>query len=126
MTVTVAQFRADFPEFADTSKYPDASVAFWLNVAVTRLNPTRWADMLDMGTELFIAHQVVLSARNARANTPGATVAPIASKSVDKVSVSYDTSAVRLDNAGHWAATNYGQQFWQLLQMAGAGGVQLI
>lgn len=124
MTVTVAQFRADFPEFADATKYPDASVNFWLNIAATRLDPVRWADMLDPGTELFVAHQVVLSARNAK--SAGVTVAPIASKSVDKVSVSYDTSAVRLDNAGHWAATNYGQQFWQLLQMAGAGGVQLI
>jgi hypothetical protein len=39
------------------------------------------------------------------------------------VSVSYDTAAVTLTDAGHWNATTYGIQFWQLQQMAGAGGI---
>lgn len=121
--IDATKFRADFPEFADAAKYPDAAVAFWLALAGKLLNAQRWVDMLDFGTELFVAHQLTLAARNAK--TAGAVAAPVAAKSVDKVSVTYDTSAVRLENAGHWAATNYGQQFYQLMQLAGAGGVQV-
>lgn len=121
--IDATKFRADFPEFAGAAKYPDAMVNFWLNLAAVRLSPTRWADMLDYGTELFVAHQLTLATRSAK--NGGAVVAPVSAKSVDKVSVTYDTSAVTLDNAGHWATTSYGQQFWQLLMLAGAGGVQL-
>lgn len=121
--IDAAKFRADFPEFGDPAKYPDSMVAFWLALAGKMLNAPRWADLLDMGTELFVAHQLVLASRNQR--SAGNVPAPIAAKSVDKVSVTYDTSAVKLENAGHWAATNYGMQFWQLQQMAGAGGIQI-
>lgn len=33
MTVTVATFRADFPEFADTNKYPNSTIQYWLAIA---------------------------------------------------------------------------------------------
>lgn len=121
--IDATKFRTDFPEFADEAKYTPAMVEFWLKLAVLRLNEKRWADLYDFGIELFVAHQLVLATKNLK--TAGVQVAPVASKSVDKVSVSYDTSAVTLDNAGHWSTTNYGQQFWQLLLMAGAGGVQV-
>lgn len=98
-------------------------VQFWLNLAGKMLNADRWVDILDFGTELFVAHQLILGARNLK--NAGQVNAPVSSKSVDKVSVSYDTKNVQLENAGHWATTSYGLQFWQLMQMAGAGGVQL-
>lgn len=121
--MNVAQFRADFPEFADTVKYPDGSVNFWLTFMGKLLNAARWADLLDMGLELATAHHLIINAKNQK--SAGGILAPISSKSVDTVSVSFDTKAVTLENAGHWATTNYGQRFWQLLMMAGAGGVQL-
>lgn len=124
MTVTAAQFRLDFPEFADTVKYPDPMVTFWLNYAALMLNADRWATALNFGIELMTAHQVALAARNLT-GTPGAILAPQSAKSVDKVAVSYDTSAVRLENAGHWNGTSYGIQFIQLARMMGAGGMQL-
>lgn len=121
MAVTAAQFRLDFPEFGDTTRYPDALVTFWLNFAVTMLTPTaaRWDTVFNMGVELMTAHQVTLAKR------AGALAAPQASKAVDKVSVSYDTSAVTLENGGHWNGTSYGVQFLQLARMIGAGGIQL-
>ena len=123
MTITAVQFRLDFPEFADVVKYTPAMVEFWLRLAAVRLSEKRWVDMLDFGTELFVAHNLVVATRNLK--TAGAQMAPISSKTVDKVSVSYDTSAITDANAGYWSSTGYGQQFWQLLQMAGAGGVQI-
>ncbi|ECC3368559.1 TPA: DUF4054 domain-containing protein, partial [Escherichia coli] len=47
------------------------------------------------------------------------------SKSVDKVSVSYDTSATLNPDAGFWNNTRYGAEFYQLITMFGAGGRQL-
>jgi len=124
MSVDAAKFRQDFPEFADTTKYPDAMVNFWLGFAVLMLNADRWGAALDYGVELMVAHEVTLAAAS-KAGKPGAILAPQSSKTVDKVSVSYDTSAVKLENAGHWAGTSYGMQFFQMARMMGAGGVQL-
>lgn len=33
MTVTAATFRVDFPEFADTNKYPNTTINYWLAIA---------------------------------------------------------------------------------------------
>jgi hypothetical protein len=124
MTVTAASFRVDFPEFSDTTKYPDAAVTFWLTYALTLLNAQRFCEMLDYATEFFIAHELTLGYRN-RPGYTGLVMAPQASKTVDKVSVSYDTSSVKLENAGHWGGTSYGLQLLGLMRMFGAGPIQL-
>jgi hypothetical protein len=41
-TVTVASFRASFPEFASADIFPDSSITFWLNWAYLLLNADRW------------------------------------------------------------------------------------
>lgn len=125
----VATFREDFPEFTDDVKFPDARIEFWLSIAGIMLNATRWDTLLDHGTELFIAHHLTMDLANQRAADTGGnigqTMGPLASKSVDKVAASYTTGAVTLENAGHWNLTTYGLQFYQLLRMVGAGGIQL-
>lgn len=128
MTVTPASFRGDFPEFADTTKFPDASIAFWLNVAGLQLNATRWGTMLDYGTELFVAHNVTLQARNAKVAATGGiagqVTGPVASESVGPVSVGYDTGAATIDGGGAWNLTTYGILLLQMAEMIGAGGAQ--
>lgn len=129
MIVTPADLRRDFPEFADAAKYPEPMVQFWLNLAVLSLPELRWGDWWAIGQELFAAHQLVVAANNikvaGRGNTPGVVSGPVASKSVDKVSVSYDAGAVALTDGGFWNLTTYGIQFLQMARMVGAGGVQL-
>jgi hypothetical protein len=115
----VAGFRAAYPAFSDAVRYPDAMVTAQLAVAAIRLDPVRWDTLLDSGVGLFVAHQLALTDRGA------SFAAPTASKSVDKVSVSYDTAAVSLVDGGYWNATPYGVQFLQLSRMIGAGGIQL-
>lgn len=124
MTVTTASFRAAFSEFADTDQYPDPMVTFWLTYCQSLLvNTCRWGDLLDYGVNLMLAHQCVLATRNAK--QAGAIAAPITARSVDKVSTSYDTGMVTLENGGHWNGTSYGVQFLQLARMVGSGGMQL-
>ncbi|USE78842.1 DUF4054 domain-containing protein [Cupriavidus gilardii] len=127
--VDVAQFRQDFPEFSDTTKYPDAVVQFWLTVSVSLVNPCRWGVLTDQGIELCTAHHLVLAARDEQAvavgGIPGQMTGPLSSKSVDKVSAGYDTGAATLDGAGFWALSSYGIRYLTLARMFGAGGIQL-
>ncbi|MGN5479517.1 DUF4054 domain-containing protein [Cupriavidus basilensis] len=124
----VAQFRKDFPEFADTTRYPDSQVSFWLNVSVSMVNPQRWGELTDLGIELCTAHNLVLGAKDVQAAAVGGILGqasgPLASKSVDKVSASYDTGAATIDDAGAWNLTGYGVRYLTLARLMGAGGLQ--
>lgn len=121
-----AQFRIDFPEFADPVVYTDGAVNFWLGVATKLLRAERWADMLDTGLELFTAHNLSLQrTASGTPNAPGANTGLVASKTVDKLSITYDASAGIIPNAGHWNLTTYGTRFLWLMNMAGMGPTQL-
>ncbi|NML34943.1 DUF4054 domain-containing protein [Paraburkholderia sp. G-4-1-8] len=127
--MTPSQLRSDFPEFADVTIYPDSLVNMWLTVANSLVNPIRWAELTDLGIELAACHHLAISAKDQLAasvgGVPGEVKGPTASKSVDKVSVSYDTSAVTLTDAGFWNMTSYGTRFLGLARMFGAGGLQI-
>ena len=124
-----AQFRTDFPEFADTAKYTDAAIGIWLTVAGLSLPADRWGALLDIGTELFVAHHLVIGVGNQKASAnggvPGQTGGAVASESVDKVSISYDTGASTIEGGDFWNSSTYGIQFLRMARMAGAGGIQL-
>ncbi|WP_429498951.1 DUF4054 domain-containing protein [Robbsia andropogonis] len=125
----VPSFREQFPEFSDTSLYPDAWISPWLTVAVMLVNADRFGELTDYAVALVAAHHLVIASKDAKAamagGVPGAITGPTASKSVDKVSVSYDTSAVKLEDAGFWGMSSYGLRFFTLCNMFGAGGFQL-
>ena len=126
---TIAQFRIDFPEFVDTTKYPDAMVTFWSNLAYNLLNDERWGDIKYQGICLFTAHQIALQAMDIQDVTgggdPGRSSAIISSASAGGVSMSMDTSASIENDAGHWNETRYGRQYIRLAKMFGIGGLQL-
>jgi hypothetical protein len=123
-----AQFRTDFPEFADVVAYPDSSVDFWIRLATKLLRPSRWADVLDEGIELFVAHNLALqraASSGGSSGVPGMNSGVVASKTVDKLSITYDSSVGIVPNAGHWNLTTYGTRFLWLMNMAGMGPTQL-
>ena len=129
MTIAAADFRTAFPEFADSVRFTDQAVAIQVAIAVLRLPVDRWDNLYDHGCGLFVAHAMSLQDRAARTaaagGSPGTISAPLTSKTVDKVSASYDTSAESLVDGGYWNQTSYGIQFLQLARMIGAGGIQL-
>lgn len=129
MTATVASFRQALPEFADGSVFPNFQVEFWLAVAAKLVNSSRWGTLTDTGIYLFTAHNITLEQRAARTaangGIPGETPGIVNNKSVDKVSVGYDTSAGSETEAGHWNLTIYGTRFIRMSRMMGAGGIQL-
>lgn len=122
-------FREDFPEFNDTVKYPDSTVNFFIILGQKMLNADRWGDVLDYGIGLVVAHHLTIAARDQETaelgGTPGKVVGIETSKSVDKVSITFDAGGIAYDNAGFWNMTSYGIRFYQMLRITGAGGIQL-
>lgn len=129
MTITVQQFRADFPEFGSTSTFPNSGIQFWLDFSYNFLNASRWGKSLDIGAELFAAHNLAIEAKAQAAASaggiPGEQTGPVNSKSVDKVSIGYDTGAGIQPDAGHWNLTVYGTRFIRMVRMFGAGPIQV-
>lgn len=130
MTATAATLRQHFPEFADETTYPDTNVEFWLGIAAKLVNESRWGELTDLGQELFAAHKLVLEFQaQASADTgsaPGTAQGGVVSgKSVDKVSVNYDTGAAAELDAGHWNMTTFGKRYIRLARMMGAGPIQV-
>lgn len=126
---TVSDFRRDFPQFSDDTKYPDAVIEFRLNLADMLIDGSAMGNMFPYLAELFVAHYMVLNAADTAAGAlggaGGATSGVVASKSVDKVSVSYDNNSTLNADAGFWNFSRYGTEFWQLLMLFGYGGIQL-
>ena len=123
----IATFRAVFPEFVDSAKYPDAQAQYYLDFAVQSLRPEAWRNLLERGTGLFVAHYLAMSAISRAGTVPGrGQLGIVASKSVGPASISYDNSAISAQaDAGHWALTSYGLMYWELMRMVGTGGWQL-
>ena len=127
---TVSDFRALFPQFADTTKFPDARVAARLAVADRLLNESvTGPDLFPYFCGLFVAHYMALDAADNRSvaagGAGGANSGILTSKSVDKVSMSYDASMTMDPNAGFWNNSRYGSEFYEYLMIFGAGGIQL-
>lgn len=124
-----AQFRVDFPEFANPEQYPDSQLNFWGGIATKMVNACLWLDMTTTGIELYVAHELTLARLNAQAaqsgGTPGQSGGIASSKTVGQVSVSYDPNTTTEKDAGWWNLTVYGKQFIRLARMFGAGVVQL-
>ena len=123
------QFRKDFPEFADTARFPNQQIDFWGGMGEKLISQTRFGTLYTEAVELFTAHNLVLSAQSrtaaATGGMPGGNPGAVASKAVGSVNVSYDTSSAMEPNAGHWNQTTYGRQYIHLVRMIGQGCYQL-
>ncbi len=123
--VDYATFVSVFPEFASPATYPEAQVAFWLGQAPNQISEARFGRSVDLGCMLFAAHNLALGAKDAMAaaggGISGSASGVVASKTVDKVTVSYDTGATTIVGAGAWNATTYGQRLYKMIQAANTG-----
>lgn len=128
----VAGFREAFPQFTEDAA-PDARVRFFLALAERLLPPERWGDLLDDGISLYAAHNLTLEAEIKKDKTGAGAISAAAgpvtgeSKTVGSMSKSVTRAGAAgqgtsLLNAGSYNSTVYGQQFWQLVQIVGAGG----
>jgi Protein of unknown function (DUF4054) len=128
MAITVDQFRQNFPEFKSAIVYPDTMVSLWLNFAYLLLSSRRWRQALDMGAQLYTAHQITLqglsTAEGANGAPPGMAQGPISAKTVGELTINYDTAMGGTAEDGSWAQTRYGTFFVKLARQFGSGPVQ--
>lgn len=127
--MVIATFRAAFPEFANTSTYPDAQITFWATLAEQQVVQRIWGDVWGLGVQLYVAHEITLAAQNVQAaavgGSPGQSGGIANSKAVGAVNVAYDAATQTEKDAGWWNRTTYGQQFIRLTRIFGAGAIQL-
>lgn len=115
------------PEFTSAASYPLALVNAWIPAAVAQINQSRFGSQYNLAVCLYIAHQVTLSAREIQTTAPGTALAgeaygPIASKSIDKLSISYGTMGT-VDGAGAYNQTSYGIRLFELIRSYASGPI---
>jgi len=123
--LTVQQFRTDFPEFADTAVYTDASLGAFIDQALCYIStnnmygPLRDKSRL-LAQELMTAHLQtiqtrILSGQNATGQ--------IAATSIDSVSVSLVAPPNRTQFEYWLGQTPYGQRLLALLSAKAPAGL---
>lgn len=118
ISVTVAQFRAQFPEF---SYVTDAVIQNWITKATPFFDPIRWDDLLNLGVMYWVAHQITLATANA---TQPLTDDSTMQKAGD-VSYQRDSRLVNAQAEDPYMRTTYGQMYRYYMRYVGAGAIAL-
>jgi hypothetical protein len=116
-------FRAQFPAFTSTTKYPDEQLSGYFTMATLYIFPKDWGgvcgERLQLCLNLMTAHLAWLNQLIVAGNT---SAAPVAGASIDKVSV----SLVAPESKSAWTywlnTTPYGKQLLALLRLLSRGG----
>lgn len=116
-TFDVAAFRAQFPAFTSTTKYPDLQLAGYFTMAGCYVYPCDWSlfsgDCLQLALNLMTAH---LAHTNAQVIAGNTTTGAVTGASIDKVSVSLAGPPTTNGWQAWLATTPYGLQLWALIR----------
>ncbi|KAA2237676.1 DUF4054 domain-containing protein [Salinarimonas soli] len=128
--MTPGRFYEIFPELVSQDPAQPDVVPYWIGFAGKLVDAARWGDLAEDGIALLAAHHVVLArqalaAASKRGGVPGVAAGVVSGKSIDKVSVSYDTGSAAVEGGAHFNLTTYGTRYLQLARMMGLGGLQL-
>lgn len=121
-----AVFRADFPVFADTCKYPQSTLQMYWNTATCYISDRFGGcycgglkpKQQTLALNLMTAHLLALSGLIASGETPGI----LTGATIDKITVSIEPPPAT-NQWQYWLQTTpYGQQLLALLQLVSVGG----
>ena len=125
----IPAFRAEFPEFVDSTVYPTPMITLWATLAEKQIVQDIWTDLYPTAVKLYVAHELVIATQNVKASkmngSPGQSGGIANNKTVGSVSVSFDSTSQTEKDAGWWNRTTYGMQLYRLMRIFGAGCVQL-
>lgn len=135
MTFDVSIFRQQFPEFSDSTKYPDAQVTMANVMAQQFIDPVDTpcrmlsGDALALALNYMTAQILALAVLAAQSlSGPGGVPAQGGfeqSASIDKISVSKVPPPAK-DGWQYWLGqTTYGQSLWALLSLKAVGGLSV-
>lgn len=125
--ITIADFRMRFPEFEDTSEYPDGRIQIFLDDAVCLMgtDENRWCGTCkyDQALAYLVAH-LLFVATGSEAGATSANAGPITQKTAGGVSVTRGAATkTRSDGDDFYMSTVYGQRFITLRNSCFAGAV---
>lgn len=125
----ITQFRLDFPEFADNTIYTDSMCSFW-SVLGEQINSLEvFGSAYTQLIELFTAHNLSVQATNISASDvggiPTGNGGAISSKTVEQVSVDYDSVSTAISGGGDFNSTSYGRQYLILRRQFTCGVMQV-
>jgi hypothetical protein len=105
MATTPSELKKIFPEFANE---PNSRLNFFINAAVTRLNPDAFCDKYDQAVCFLSAHLLTLSNRAGQGGS-------VTSEKVGDLARSYSAPKGASDGSSY-SSTSYGQMFEDLLR----------
>lgn len=118
-----AQFRAQFPAFANPATYTDVTLQQYFNAAGLYVQNSKYGFLGAAGATLqclylLTAHLAYIGTQIMNGQTPGVTI----TATIDKISVGLQ-QAVLKNQWQYWLqSTPYGQQLLALLQVQSVGG----
>lgn len=123
----IAQFRLDFPQFSDETKYTDSMCTFWSELAEENLSvdvfpPKTYKSLV----ELYTAHHIVLQYADVFTSNIGGLpigqAGAITGKDQGTVNYTFDGASAAIQNGGEFNVTEYGRQYLQLRNIYAKGG----
>ncbi len=115
-------FRLDFPEFADNTAYPDASLLATRDAATGYISPQNYGYLQGKGRaralNLMTAHLIALADTLKAGQMPSM----ISASTVDKVAITLTPPPVKSQLQWWLSLTPRGQQLLALLSASAAGG----
>ncbi len=123
MAITPAEFQARFTEFVSVS---DPRIQTFIDKALLNLDEGVWGNYFVEGQLYLTAHFLTLAEISAKSSSGSAGLSPLASKSIGDVSYSFATGTVESGSETYFQATTYGQEYWRLCKIVGAGIVAII
>jgi hypothetical protein len=121
----VTFFRLNFPEFANSTTFPDATLQRYWNTAITFISNENYGALCGddrfWALNLATAHVAKLAVNQAN-NTPSGITQ---SATIDKVSVTLVPPPVKTQFQWWLNLTPYGQELAMILQVHSAGGFHI-
>lgn len=121
VNVTVQMLRQAFPEFGNTTDYPDAYIQRFITQATMYISTVSRIirdDVRVLAIEYMACHLITLSATDGKGNIKGndsGAGGVLTSATIDSVSVSFQ-AVIAKDGFEQWIqSTPYGKAYWALL-----------
>ena len=111
----IEHFKIRYPEFKEVD---DKTLSLFFLDAKKELSQSRWGDLYERGLLALVAHFLYL--RNQNLINKGQAINPIASKSVDSLSVGYASNSGKLSE-NIYTTNAYGQEYLRLRKIATIG-----
>ena len=120
MSITTAEFKTRFPEFASVA---DDRIQLFIDDSVVILNEPFWDTKYDLGLHYLTAHYLVLGTKSEDGATTGS--GPMTGKTVDGVSLSFGLATTDDGTDDYYNQTIYGQRYLSLRKSLGVASASI-